>query len=986
MYYSAILAFVASRTTTCLEPIDSSVPDLQDLLGGLAPGVEAFLIDPSSDGLAQIADILAANDLTDLSSISIVGHGAAGQIQVGSTTLDEADLASESAVLGQIGTALAPDGDLQLYSCDTANGAIGQQFIADLSSFAGGATVAASSTDIGQTSSGENWTLDTAWTDNGSATPQVANPFTTTAEAGFSGTLGPASDPEIWVVGNHTGGVANELARVDDTTGNGSASSFVDLFDPNNHNPSNNPTDPLTNLNMIGFDTEHNEYFIAGSNSSGEDSIYRASISQTDPGTATPTLTEIFHDPNQEAITGMVVDPTSQVIFFTDGQNLYKMSENVSGIQTLASASVTDLGGVSNLATFHDSNGEPIYLDALALNLPLHVAYFTESTTFSTSSATGISPGGQHYSMLPLSQIPPSHIHNIVTVASNAIYKGTLDANATSVTISHLVDVDPKTQGIVASGTDDNTIATDSSGNIYFTTVGDGFADDGGIYEINFGTSTINVIWQQNKSGTGATGELSAIVVDSATGKYYVTEDDFNNASTSNAIYVGNLSDRNVAPTLFEVIQNYAAGSQMSPLGMAIDNAPTFSSVTGAGNYALQGGPAVLTLSADGTDADSDNDQGDGAQIVITNAQSGDLLEIGGAQSGTLDGGKISYSYNSTTHTMTLAGTDSFAEYQTVIDSIQFQDTGTDNSTGSHPTRTITYQVYDGLLYSTVTGATTITQLINRAPTLGADSYKVVESNTSSGTAGTGGTGVLGNDSDKDGDSITVTAVNGSGAGVNNSVNGVYGELTLNSDGSFSYVADQTTAINGHSTGSHPVDSFNYTVSDGLNGTSTTTVSFTIDRPPVAAADSYTVVESNAVSGTSGTGGTGVLGNDSDKDGDGLTVTALNSSGANLNSATFQGTYGHFDLKVDGSFTYTADNTTAINSAASGSAPVDTFNYTISDGQGGSSTANVSFTVDRPVVVDLNGAAAGDNATATEQTPLRHLRPRRPSRARIPPL
>ena len=48
--------------------IDAGVPDLQDLLSGLAPGATAFVIDPSSDGLQQIAGILAANNLTNLSS------------------------------------------------------------------------------------------------------------------------------------------------------------------------------------------------------------------------------------------------------------------------------------------------------------------------------------------------------------------------------------------------------------------------------------------------------------------------------------------------------------------------------------------------------------------------------------------------------------------------------------------------------------------------------------------------------------------------------------------------------------------------------------------------------------------------------------------------------------------------------------------------------------------------------------------------------
>ena len=142
--------------------IDSSVPDLQDLLAGLAPGEAAFVLDPGSDGLEQIADLLAANKLTGLASISIVGHGSSGAIDLGSTALDDGDLSSHATALAQIGAALADGGDLQLYACDVASGAAGQQFIADLSRFAGNADVAAATHLVGSADGGGSWTLDAA--------------------------------------------------------------------------------------------------------------------------------------------------------------------------------------------------------------------------------------------------------------------------------------------------------------------------------------------------------------------------------------------------------------------------------------------------------------------------------------------------------------------------------------------------------------------------------------------------------------------------------------------------------------------------------------------------------------------------------------------------------------------------------------------------------------------------------------------------------
>lgn len=201
--------------------INSNVPDIADLLSGLAPGEVAFVINPGSDGVQQIANILAANNLTNLSSISIVGHGASGAVDLGSTVLNDGDLASHASALAQIGAALAPGGDLQLYSCNTASGASGRQFIADLSSYVGGATVAASTQDIGETETGENWTLDAlagpAADRSGSiaAPTQVANPFTAKAEAQFSGTLTVATS-EVWIVGS-AGQDLNTILHDDDT-------------------------------------------------------------------------------------------------------------------------------------------------------------------------------------------------------------------------------------------------------------------------------------------------------------------------------------------------------------------------------------------------------------------------------------------------------------------------------------------------------------------------------------------------------------------------------------------------------------------------------------------------------------------------------------------------------------------------------------------------------------------------------------------------
>ncbi|HTQ15242.1 MAG TPA: VCBS domain-containing protein [Rhizomicrobium sp.] len=762
-----------------------------------------------------------------------------------------------------------------------------------------------------------------------------------------SGAAAPL-DPELWITG-FSGSTENLLIHADDT-GTHTASSTGTLYTPDS---ANEPTF-ASEARVFAFDPQDNTYVIVTENAGADPTkIWVGTLSSVlaNP-TATPTFTTVFTDTSNGGAgwvaAGLALDEDNDEIYFVDHQSLEKVSYSGSGL--------TVLGTSSSLS----DSGNGVFMDGLALDLPHHVAYFQSDTTHSTSTTHGA----------PIS-----------TVNTNAIWESsslTNSSGAGSITFSKLTDV-PVADGVVSNGTGVQGITVDTStGLIYFTTQkvtyfnGSAFVtSNAGVYIYNPTGSTVSgvashafkAVWTQGAGG-GPTGTLESIHLDPATGEYYVT---VNGSGANDGIYVGSMSaGGSTPPTLFLQAPSYTHGGQPIASDFAVDDAPTMGSVTGTGTEAIQGGSAVTLLTATGADADTDNDKSYGLTVNITNAQTGDNLFVNGTQSASQDSGKITVSWDSSTHTLTLRGTDSFAEYQTLLSEITFQDSGTDNTSGSHPTRTIQYSYFDGLLSSN-TQSTVLD--IDRAPTLGADSYAVLEANSVSGTSGTGGTGVLGNDSDLDGDSLTVTAVNGSAGNVASVIDGTYGQLQLFSDGHFSYNANKTSAIDSAANGSHPTDTFTYTVSDGIT-TTTQTVTFTIDRPPTLTADSYGVVEANSATGTSGTGGTGVLGNDSDKDGDSLTVTAVNGSGANLGSATFQGTYGHFDLAADGSFTYAADNTTAIDSGATGSHLTDTFTYTVSDSHGGSTTQTVTFTIDRPptLIADSYAVVEANAATGTAGT------------------
>jgi Bacterial Ig domain len=174
---------------------------------------------------------------------------------------------------------------------------------------------------------------------------------------------------------------------------------------------------------------------------------------------------------------------------------------------------------------------------------------------------------------------------------------------------------------------------------------------------------------------------------------------------------------------------------------------------------------------------------------------------------------------------------------------------------------------------------------------------------------------VLANDVDVDGDALQVTAV----------TQGSLGAVTLNANDTVTY----TPAANVSG-----ADSFTYTVRDAGGATDIATVTVTIapiNDAPVAVADAATTRENASTAIT-------VLANDSDVDGNTLTVTSVSNPPG-----------GTAVVNADNSITYTADAN--FNGT-------DTFTYTLSDGQGtatGTVTVTVKDALERVAVLGTHG-------------------------------
>ena len=137
--------------------VDGQVGDVQQLLAGLSSNAEIVVLDPTKDGLQQMADYLQGRE--GLDAVHLLSHGADGTVQVGNVWLASSNLAEHRAALESIGAALKADGDLMIYGCRVGDSSTGQSFIDQLAAITG-ADVAASADDTGSALLGGNWTLE----------------------------------------------------------------------------------------------------------------------------------------------------------------------------------------------------------------------------------------------------------------------------------------------------------------------------------------------------------------------------------------------------------------------------------------------------------------------------------------------------------------------------------------------------------------------------------------------------------------------------------------------------------------------------------------------------------------------------------------------------------------------------------------------------------------------------------------------------------
>ncbi len=331
----------------------------------------------------------------------------------------------------------------------------------------------------------------------------------------------------------------------------------------------------------------------------------------------------------------------------------------------------------------------------------------------------------------------------------------------------------------------------------------------------------------------------------------------------------------------------------------------------------------------------------------------------------TVSGGVYSYSYTLTTNT---SGDNTFDSFTAVVT----------DSDGDTATDTLVIDIVDD-----------VPTARDDADSVTEDGPLVADGNvlTGSGGSDTNGTDGVADTQGADGASVTALA----GGTVGAPLVSTYGTLTLNADGSYSYILDNSnTAVQGLSAGQTLTETFTYTIADGDGDTSSATLTITIN----GADDGVTIT------GLDVAGGELTLNEDDLADGSSPDAAALTQPGS-FSISTPDGlgnvTIGSAQVVTNGVFTpglttssalgtvtitgftpvlasdgsviggtftyeYVLDDNTLTHASPGEDNVTDSFAVTVTDSDGSSANASLDITV----IDDVPTAAAEANQNVAE--------------------
>ncbi|HEY9763093.1 MAG TPA: VCBS domain-containing protein, partial [Trichocoleus sp.] len=408
-------------------------------------------------------------------------------------------------------------------------------------------------------------------------------------------------------------------------------------------------------------------------------------------------------------------------------------------------------------------------------------------------------------------------------------------------------------------------------------------------------------------------------------------------------------------------------------------NGNVFTSTVQALNYSSAASTTIVVASTDGIYTNSTISGSDSNGVLfsrtITNVDSANkTITIGGAALSLNANSNLTFSASGSVTLKGLYGTLTLTD---VVNSGAYSYTNNSNLAAGNYSDVFNYTMLDA---AGATGSSSLTINLSvqaSIPTVVADTGTAIEAGGSSNNIGGGdATGnVISNDLNPPGSTLSVSSFwssqTNSETPAGTSVLGLYGSLTINSNGSYTYkVENSNSTVERLRTNTDTLtETFFYRLSNG-SATNVGTLTITTrgnNDAPVGVADISIAEEAGGTSnGTPGFNATGnVLTNDRDKDtGDTKTVSAVIAGTGTPTTlpASVVGAYGTLVLAANGTYTYVVDdNNATVNALGVGQTRQDIFTYQVKDLDG--------LTSNTTLIITINGADdAPVNTVPTTQT------------------
>ncbi|MDH4152735.1 MAG: tandem-95 repeat protein, partial [Nitrospira sp.] len=329
-------------------------------------------------------------------------------------------------------------------------------------------------------------------------------------------------------------------------------------------------------------------------------------------------------------------------------------------------------------------------------------------------------------------------------------------------------------------------------------------------------SSTTLVRFLPNADYNGTPGTLTARLIDNSSGA--VTSGSTVNVTTSGG--TTRYSDASNAVTLSTTITpvNDAPVVDLNGAGAGNNVTTAFTEQT----------PVVIAPSGTLSDVDSANLTSLTATLTARpDGNAVESLSLNAAATTAATGAGLTVSYTASTGVLSITGSASTAVYQTILQGIQYNNT---SDTPTTTNRSITVVANDGATSSTTQTATITITPVNDAPVADDDSYSLNED----GSLVEPADGVLLNDADVDGNTITAVLVTGPTHATS---------FTLNPDGSFTYTPEADW---------FGTDTFTYKANDGTTDGNVATVTITVN--PINDAPTITYLSGDTLAYNEGDG------------------------------------------------------------------------------------------------------------------------------------